>query len=562
MDQVNEHGENLDKDTTIGTSDDDELSDGSVSVDNEDTSDYEMPGDDEPSNESASVDGEGNINDEIMSQIERNDPSITYLRIDDDFYPPDGDWGDLGRAIGRNTHLKKLWVTPRRSRDNNNGLFRGLISNRSIQKLTLGGYIRSTSIDDEGANIVAGLIHNAPIKELTINCADNITNVGWLAIFTALQTNPTCRLEQLILSSNNMNEAAAVSLSNVLLRHSATLETLDLGWRIQNMTIADWLAFLQPLQDPICRLKKLILNSNAITDEVAAVLTNALANISRLRELDLGFNRDVTATGWVEFSTVLRNPNSALEILDLGGNRINDHVMTSFALQDPRCRLKKLILRYSAITDEVAAVLTNALANDSRLRELDLSCNRDVTATGWAVLRNPNSALEKLDLRGNRINDHVMTSFADALANNNMLRELNLDLENVSYDGYAAFINILCNNASILSTYHSNHSLEKLCHTDDESSLPENPLSLLRINREDSHSQAVRIKIIKIHFSGSNINTQIFARLEVNVLPTVIAWMGRDGGSDGIGDLLFAFLRSMPLLSDTKSVSKKRKIAG
>jgi hypothetical protein len=101
--------------------------------------------------------------------------------------------------------------------------------------------------------------------------------------------------------------------------------------------------------------------------------------------------------------------------------------------------LKKLILRYSAITDEVAAVLTNALANDSRLRELDLSCNPDVTATGWvgfsAVLRNPNSALEKLDLRGNRINDHVMTSFADALANNNMVRELNLDLENVSYDG-------------------------------------------------------------------------------------------------------------------------------
>ncbi len=101
--------------------------------------------------------------------------------------------------------------------------------------------------------------------------------------------------------------------------------------------------------------------------------------------------------------------------------------------------MKKLILRYSAITDEVAAVLTNALANDSRLRELDLSYTHFVTATGWGgfstVLRNPNSALEILDLSDNRINDHVMTSFADASANNNMLRELNLDLENVSYDG-------------------------------------------------------------------------------------------------------------------------------
>jgi hypothetical protein len=226
-----------------------------------------------------------------------------------------------------------------------------------------------SSNDDEVANIVAnGIIRNAPIKNLAINVAHNMTHVGWLAIFNALQMNPTCRLEELILSSSNINEGSTVLLSNALLRHRATLETLDLGWSIQNMTIAGWLAFLQPLQDPSCRLKKLILIRAAITDEVAAVLTNSLGNDSRLRKLSLVSNRDVTATRWVGFSTVLRNPNSSLE---------------------------------------------------------------------------------KLDLRGNHINDHVMTPFADALANNNMLREL----------GYAAFSNILCNNASILSTFHSNHSL-------------------------------------------------------------------------------------------------------
>ncbi len=81
----------------------------------------------------------------------------------------------------------------------------------------------------------------------------------------------------------------------------------------------------------------------------------------------------------------------------------------------------------------VAAALTNALANNSRLRELCLSCNPGVTLKGWvgfsAVLRNPNTVLEKLDLRFNHINDHVITTFADALANNNMLRELNLHLD-------------------------------------------------------------------------------------------------------------------------------------
>ena len=180
-----------------GTSDDDELSDESVFVDNEGTSDNEIPDEDELSNESASVDGEFNTNYEIiiMSQIESNDPSMTCLNIEDDFYPPDGDWANLGRAIGRNTHLKKLRVMPWRLWDNFNGLFRGLASNRSIQKLTLDFCIGSNSIDDEGANIVAGLIGNAPIKELEIKDWHNMTHVGWLAIFTALQMNPTCRLD-------------------------------------------------------------------------------------------------------------------------------------------------------------------------------------------------------------------------------------------------------------------------------------------------------------------------------------------------------------------------------
>jgi hypothetical protein len=54
--------------------------------------------------------------------------------------------------------------------------------------------------------------------------------------------------------------------------------------------------------------------------------------------------------------------------------------------------------------------------------------------------------------------------------------------------------------------------------------LPEDLRSLLRINRENSNSQVARIKIIKIHFSGSDINTQIFARMEVNVL-SLLGWV-------------------------------------
>ncbi len=146
-------------------------------------------------------------------------------------------------------------------------------------------------------------------------------------------------------------------------------------------------------------------------------------------------------------------------------------------------------------------------------------------------------------------------SFADALANNTKLRELKCDsFYHVTSDGYAAFTSLLCNTLSIQSTYRSNHTLERL--SDHEWRLPEDLRSLLRINRENSNSDTARIKIIRTHFSGSNINTQIFTGMELNVIPTAIAWMGRDGGNG----LLFAFLMRMPLLCTTKSKCKKKKI--
>ena len=107
-----------------------------------------------------------------------------------------------------------------------------------------------------------------------------------------------------------------------------------------------------------------------------------------MKELILGHNDDVTPTGLSALSVVLRNPNSALEKLHLECNDINDNVMNTFS---------------------------GALANNNKLKELILSYNDDVSPMGLSalsvVLRNPNSALEKLDLECNDINDNVMVTF-------------------------------------------------------------------------------------------------------------------------------------------------------
>eukprot|EP00579_Thalassiosira_antarctica_P003203 CAMPEP_0201905442 /NCGR_PEP_ID=MMETSP0902-20130614/56515_1 /ASSEMBLY_ACC=CAM_ASM_000551 /TAXON_ID=420261 /ORGANISM="Thalassiosira antarctica, Strain CCMP982" /LENGTH=170 /DNA_ID=CAMNT_0048439555 /DNA_START=37 /DNA_END=553 /DNA_ORIENTATION=+ len=80
-----------------------------------------------------------------------------------------------------------------------------------------------------------------------------------------------------------------------------------------------------------------------------------------------------------------------------------------------------------------------------------------------------------------------------------------------------------------MDTFRSNHTLQKLCEEYYRDRLPEDLTSLLRLNRENGKSQSARLKIIKTHFSGDNINLQPFADMKLELVPHVIAWMGRYG---------------------------------
>jgi hypothetical protein len=206
----------------------------------------------------------------------------------------------------------------------------------------------------------------------------------------------------------------------------------------------------------------------------------------------------------------------------------------------------------------------------STLKELDFSYNMDVPSAGWrmfvVVLSFPNIALEKLSLCHNHISNHLMVPLSDLLVNNKMLRELSIGSPDsrgkpdIIYGNLAAFTRILYDTSSILNTYNSNHTVEKLCN-EEVLRLSNDFMYLLRISKENSNSQAARIKVIIAHFSGSNIRTEIFTAMEFNVLLIAIMWMGQGGGGSVISDGLFSFLRSMQSVCDTKSKNKKRKLA-
>jgi Ran GTPase-activating protein (RanGAP) involved in mRNA processing and transport len=385
------------------------------------------------------------------------------------------------------------------------------------------------NIDDEIANILAsGLNGNVTLTELNLVRCTRLTVIGWKTIFYQLKS-PACMIHTLNLGCNHISDTALPSLMSALSNNN-TIKVLQLC----GMTNSD--AFFQAmfrfLQSPSCMLESMDLSHNSFDDEKVESLTNALANNCRLKKLQLRYNKDITSTGWQTLFQLLQRQSCGLESLDIESNNL---------------------------TDETVVSLASAIANRSSLRELELCHNRDVSSAAWQVLvdalRIHAPALEMLGLEST--NNGLTASLTHLLTDNHILKKLIIiRMGNGSSDsaGYvAAFTRVVFDTSSILNTYNSNHVIEEIgYHT-----LHNHLESLLRINKQNSPSQAARIKIINAHFSGSDINTQVFNHMELHVHPSAIAWMG---GSK-TNDLMFAFLRSLPSVCDcTKRKIKKRKV--
>ena len=174
------------------------------------------------------------------------------------------------------------------------------------------------------------------------------------------------------------------------------LRELNIG---ANPAITNWRAFSAALASPQSRLEKLDLSRNTMCDLAVLSITNALLINTTIKSLILNSTWDISIAGTTHLYQMLESPSCSLEILNLNHNGLDDDLIQSLA---------------------------NALANKGLLRKLNLGNNWQITNVGWetfaAVLRNPNSSLEKLDLSPNEISDQTMMSFAGSLTNNIMLR--------------------------------------------------------------------------------------------------------------------------------------------
>ena len=92
--------------------------------------------------------------------------------------------------------------------------------------------------------------------------------------------------------------------------------------------------------------------------------------------------------------------------------------------------IQSMDLSYNSFDDEKIESLANALANNCRLKKLNLCCNRSVTAAGWQtlfqLLQRPSCELESLNIGANGLTDETVESLASAISNGIRLRELDL----------------------------------------------------------------------------------------------------------------------------------------
>ena len=250
-------------------------------------------------------------------------------------------------------------------------------------------------------------------------------------------------------------------------------------------------------------------------------MTNALANSTQLKVLDLSANRNITTEGWRSLFN---------------------------ALQSHDCVLQGLLLYNNGFSDEAMTHLSNALANNCVLRHLNLGRNDEITISGWkafaAVLQHPNSALETVHLDRNHIDDNVLVTLANSLMHSTVLKELfldDLDRSIITVTGWDAFSNALCNKTSIDATFNSNHTLQRFFHQErHEAQLPTYLILLLRLNRELTKVEAARWKILQVHFSGA-FNMQPFIDMDLKALPHAIAWMAKDNHGSS---LTYKFVRN------------------
>ncbi|KAL3761205.1 hypothetical protein ACHAWU_000300 [Discostella pseudostelligera] len=447
------------------------------------------------------------------------------------------------------------------------------------------------------ADFLNALNTNPGVHNLLDLCLrGNFIGLYECAALCNLLKNSSCKIECLDLGSNELTDEC-VDMLIIALIANRTVRYLDLTGQ-ELVTTPAWCAFADFLSNCECSIESLFLGDNNIGNEGAISLGKSLANNKTLKHLDIGGCYDIRQRGWRGFSQCLRYPISELEALNLKDCSIDDDNLLDLVipLTSSNARLKKLVvssneritwqgwlqffrfwihndrpplveidLSNSTIDDDGATLLVELVANHmTSLRTLIVLENPEITADGWRlftdVLR-PTATSKLKELRigsglttETNVDDAFIIGFAHVLTTNTCLEKLEFD-QVVSERGWNALTNAACDKSSIENIRcNSNHTLYEITCANGR---PNDACYLFRMNFNENKSEVARQKILLHHFSDIDNLVQVFGPMAEAILPSAIAWIGRDRFGFSA---LYNLLRHKPsLIPKNTSSDDKRK---
>ena len=450
----------------------------------------------------------------LLHRIRNNDPALTSLSLDDEerydsFLLREGDdlsW--LGYFIGRNEKLKRLNIYYLPScGDQVENFFIGMKSNKSIKSIGFWGVrgflslnegisainlAHVTTLDmqcdlgEQAHNFAVGLhsckslgTYCGPVTAETVaslTALPMLENVGVRIEGPVIRRDECMALRALLGSATKMkrleiceaglgNDGLELLAEGLACDASLTHGELDLS---SNNIGNEGLQALALSLASNTKLQKLYLGDNNIGDTGLEKLADSLAHNRALHVLSIARNTAITVAGIEAISRILQSRESGLEDLRLDGINISDEGGKTLASAlSINKSLVKLSLRCGqngiSIGDVGLRALALGLSSNSHLNTLELSGNTAITASGLRsfkeYFRSPSCALKRLNLLGINIGDAGAHALADALDQNNSLKDLYFGDRGITGKGWERFLKLVCDSSSPHSIQLSNHTL-------------------------------------------------------------------------------------------------------
>ncbi|XP_066462651.1 NACHT, LRR and PYD domains-containing protein 3-like isoform X1 [Eleutherodactylus coqui] len=179
--------------------------------------------------------------------------------------------------------------------------------------------------DTSCTQLASGIRNNPSLKKLDLS-DNNLSGPHFSDLMDAL-SSPACRIEELHLKYNNLPDTSCTQLASGI-RNNPSLKKLDLS--DNNLSGPHFSDLMDALSSPACKIEELNLGYNNLLDTSCTQLASGIRNNPSLKKLGLFYN-NLSGPHFSDLMDALSSPTCRIEKLDLGDNNLSDTSCTQLA---------------------------------------------------------------------------------------------------------------------------------------------------------------------------------------------------------------------------------------